>query len=124
MRAHLLDMAGKRPTVLGSMLFRQALSIQMEHKPASSGTFANQIREYESVRDFVASATLAAISDLPFILMFVGVIFFISGPLAIIPLMMIPLIIIVSAAIQWPLAHHEGEPARCVAETGRADRVG
>ena len=76
----------------------------MEHKPASSGTFANQIREYESVRDFVASATLAAISDLPFILMFVGVIFFISGPLAIIPLMMIPLIIIVSAAIQWPLA--------------------
>ncbi|MEZ3415930.1 type I secretion system permease/ATPase [Pantoea dispersa] len=104
-RAHLLDMAGKKADlVLGSMLFRQALSIQMEHKPASSGTFANQIREYESVRDFVASATLAAISDLPFILMFVGVIFFISGPLAIIPLMMIPLIIIVSAAIQWPLA--------------------
>jgi len=104
-RAHLLDMAGKKADlVLGSMLFRQALSIQMEHKPSSSGTFANQIREYESVRDFVASATLAAISDLPFILMFVGVIFFISGPLAIIPLMMIPLIIIVSAAIQWPLA--------------------
>ncbi len=104
-RAHLLDMAGKKADlVLGSMLFRQAMSIQMEHKPSSSGTFANQIREYESVRDFVASATLAAISDLPFILMFVGVIFFISGPLAIIPMMMIPLIIIVSALIQWPLA--------------------
>jgi ATP-binding cassette subfamily C protein LapB len=104
-RAHLLDTAGKKADlVLGSMLFRQALSVQMEHKPASSGTFANQLREFESVRDFVASATLAAISDLPFILMFVGVIYFISGPLAIIPLLMIPLIIIVSVLIQWPLS--------------------
>ena len=104
-RAHLLDMAGKKADlVLGAMLFRQALSVQMEHKPASSGTFANQLREFESVRDFVASATLAAISDLPFILMFVFVIYFIGGPLAIVPLLMIPLIILVSAAIQWPLA--------------------
>lgn len=104
-RAHLLDTAGKKADlVLGSMLFRQALSVQMEHKPASSGTFANQLREFESVRDFVASATLAAISDLPFILMFVGVIYFIGGPLAIIPLLMIPLIIIVSVLIQWPLS--------------------
>jgi ATP-binding cassette subfamily C protein LapB len=104
-RAHLLDVAGKKADlVLGTMLFRQALSIQMEHKPASSGSFANQLREFESVRDFATSATLAAISDLPFVLMFVGVIFVIGGPLGWIPLLLIPVILLISVIIQWPLA--------------------
>lgn len=104
-RAHLLDVAAKKADlVLGAMLFRQALSVKMEHKPASSGAFANQLREFESVRDFATSATLAAISDLPFVLMFVCVIFAIGGPLGWIPLMILPLIIIISLSIQWPLA--------------------
>jgi ATP-binding cassette subfamily C protein LapB len=112
-RAHLLDVAGKKADlVLGTLLFRQALSIQMEHKPASSGSFANQLREFESVRDFATSATLAAISDLPFVLMFVAVIFFVAGPLGWIPLLMIPLILIISILIQWPLARTMKENLR------------
>lgn len=112
-RAHLLDMAGKKADlVLGAMLFRQALSIRMEHKPSSSGSFANQLREFESVRDFSTSATLAAISDLPFVLLFVGVIFAIGGPLGWVPLMLIPLIVIISVIIQWPLARTMQENLR------------
>lgn len=112
-RAHLLDTAGKKADlVLGTMLFRQALSIQMEHKPASSGSFANQLREFESVRDFATSATLAAISDLPFVLMFVAVIFAIGGPLGFIPLTLIPLILIISIGLQWPLARTMKENLR------------
>lgn len=104
-RAHLLDTAGKKADlIVGSILFRQALAVRMEHKPASSGTFANQLREFESLRDFVSSATLAALADLPFVLLFVGVIFAISGPLGFIPLLMLPIIIIISVIIQWPLA--------------------
>ncbi|KRG62898.1 ABC transporter [Stenotrophomonas humi] len=104
-RAHLLDVAGKKADlVLGAMLFRQALSVQMEHKPASSGSFANQLREFESVRDFASSATLAALADLPFVLLFVAVIFFIGGPLGWVPLLVLPLILIISISIQWPLA--------------------
>lgn len=94
------------------MLFRQALSIQMEHKPASSGSFANQLREFESVRDFATSATLATISDLPFVLLFVGVIFAVGGPLGWVPLLLIPLILIISVAIQWPLARTMKENLR------------
>lgn len=104
-RAHLLDTAGKKADlIVGGILFRQALAVRMEQKPASSGTFANQLREYESVRDFVSSATLAAIADLPFVLLFVGVIFSISGPLGLVPLLLLPAILLVSVAIQWPLA--------------------
>jgi ATP-binding cassette subfamily C protein LapB len=86
------------------MLFRQALSVQMEHKPASSGSFANQLREFESVRDFTTSATLATITDLPFVLLFVGVIFAIGGQLGWVTTMVLPLILIISVCIQWPLA--------------------
>ncbi|EIM13323.1 type I secretion system permease/ATPase [Pseudomonas chlororaphis] len=112
-RAHLLDVAAKKADlVLGSMLFRQALSVRMEHKPASSGSFANQLREFESVRDFSTSATLAAISDLPFVLLFVGVIFAIGGPLGWVTLLVLPLILLISILIQWPLARTMQENLR------------
>lgn len=112
-RAHLLDMAGKKADlVLGTLLFRQALAIQMEHRPASAGAFANQLREFESVRDFATSATLAAISDLPFVLMFVAVIFLVGGPLGWVPTLLIPLILLVCLIIQWPLARTMTENLR------------
>ncbi|MGU7816129.1 type I secretion system permease/ATPase [Burkholderia sp. AW49-1] len=104
-RAHLLDVAGKKADlVMGTLLFRQALSVRMENKPASAGSFANQLREYESVRDFATSATLSAISDLPFVLLFIGVVFTIGGSLGWVPALMVPLIIGISVLVQWPLA--------------------
>lgn len=104
-RAHLLDTAGKKADlVIGSILFRQAISIRMEHKPPSSGVFANQVREFESLRDFVSSATLASIIDLPFVLLFVAVIFSIGGWLGFVPLLMLPTLIVISLIIQWPLS--------------------
>lgn len=112
-RSRLLDIAGKKADLLiGSMLFHQAMAIQMERKPASAGSFANRLREFESVRDFVTSASLSALSDLPFVLMFVAVIFTVGGPLGWIPLLMIPIILIVSIAMQWPLARTMQENLR------------
>jgi ATP-binding cassette subfamily C protein LapB len=104
-RAHLLDNAGKKADlIVGSLLFRKALAVRMEHKPASSGTFASQLREFESVRDFVSSATLATLADLPFVLLFMTVMFTIGGALGWVPLLMLPLILLVCVVIQWPLA--------------------
>jgi len=104
-RAHVLDTAGKKADlVLGSLLFRQALAIRMERRPASAGSFAHRLREFESVRDFATSATLSAVSDLPFVFLFVAVVFAVGGPLGWIPLLMIPLIVSLGAIVQWPLA--------------------
>lgn len=112
-RAHVLDTAGKKADlVLGSLLFRQALAIRLERRPASAGSFAHRLREFESVRDFATSATLSAVSDLPFVLLFVGVIFAVAGPLGWIPLLMIPIIIGIGVAVQWPLARAMRENLR------------
>ena len=112
-RAHLVDVAGKKADlVLGAMLFRKLLATRMEHRPQSAGSHASQLREFESVRDFVTSATVSSLSDLPFCLMFVGVIALIGGPLALVPLLSLPVVVVLSICIQWPLA-------RCMRENQR-----
>ena len=112
-RSYVLDIAGKKADlVLSGKLFRQALAVRMEYKPGSPGTFANQLREFDSVRDFITSATLSAIADLPFVLLFVGVIFAVGGPLGWVPLLMIPIVAIVSVIVQWPLARIMNEHLR------------
>lgn len=112
-RAYLLDVAGKKADlILGARLFRQVMALRLESKPGSSGAFANQFREYEAVRDFVTSATLATLSDLPFCLLFLGIIYLIGGPLAIIPLLAVPVILLLSIACQWPLSRYMQENIR------------
>jgi ATP-binding cassette subfamily C protein LapB len=112
-RAYLIDVAGKKADlILGAKLFRQVMAMRMEHKPQSSGTFANQLRDFEAVRDFVTSATLATLSDLPFCVLFMFIIYMIGGPLAIVPVLAIPIILIVSVIIQWPLGRYMEENIR------------
>ena len=71
LRGYLIDAAGKKAdTILASTLFQQAMNVKMEAKPASSGAFANNLREFEVLRDFFTSATVASLVDLPFIFIF------------------------------------------------------
>lgn len=104
-RAYLLDSAGKKADlILGAKLFRQLMEVRLEHKPASAGSFANQFREFESVRDFITSASLATLADLPFCLLFIFVLFLISGPLALVPLGAMIVLLAVCTYIQLPLS--------------------
>ncbi|MBD9676876.1 type I secretion system permease/ATPase [Pseudomonas sp. PDM18] len=104
-RAYLIDNAGKKADlILGSILFRQLMEVRLEHKPPSAGSFANQFREFESVRDFITSASLATLADLPFCLLFVFVLFVIGGPLALVPLGAMIVLLGLCAYIQWPLS--------------------
>lgn len=104
-RAHLIDNAGKKADlVLGTKLFRQLMEVRLEHKPLSAGSFANQFREFESVRDFITSASLATLADLPFCLLFVFVLFVLGGPLALVPLGAMIVLLALCAYIQWPLS--------------------
>ena len=112
-RSHMVDTAGKKADlILGAALFRQALAVRLEARPASAGSFANQLREFESLRDFATSATVATLTDLPFVILFVGVIAMIGGPLAWVPFLVIPVVVLVGVAIQWPLSRHMQENLR------------
>ncbi|MGR8931547.1 MAG: type I secretion system permease/ATPase [Gammaproteobacteria bacterium] len=106
LRAHLLDSTGKKLDLqLSSRLFEQALKIRLDAKPSSAGAFSSQVREFESVREFFTSSTAGAISDLPFVLIFLVVIALIGGPVVWAPFFAIWLMILPSWLLQGRMAY-------------------
>ncbi|TDQ81313.1 ATP-binding cassette subfamily C protein LapB [Dongia mobilis] len=104
LRAYFLDVAGKSlDRKVSSAIFQQILSIRMSAGPQSSGAFASNIQQYETLRDFFTSATLSAIIDLPFVIIFLVIIFVIAGNVAIVPAVLIPVVILVSILVQFPM---------------------
>ncbi len=105
LRGYFLDIAGNKADLLmGGILFRQALGLRLEARPASAGAFSAQLREFESLRDFMTSATLTALADLPFAFFFIWVISLIAAPLHLVPLLAVPLVMLVGLLAQIPLA--------------------
>jgi ATP-binding cassette, subfamily C, bacterial LapB len=81
LRASFIDLAGQRADkAVGRRIFDQVLDIRMQARRGSTGATANTLREFETLREFFTSASLVAIVDLPFISLFVLVIWLIGGP--------------------------------------------
>lgn len=87
-------------------IFEQYVEVSNTKDHKSVGELSSVMRDFEVYRDFMSSATLLTLIDLPFVLVFVGVIYLISGPLFIVPLICIPIILIVILAIQPILARN------------------
>ncbi|MCZ8185902.1 MAG: type I secretion system permease/ATPase [Beijerinckiaceae bacterium] len=103
-RSHMIDLTGKQADgVLAAQIFEHLLSIRMRVRPARVGVLANQIRDFDSVREFFTSATLIAVTDLLFAFLFIGILFLIAGPLAWIPLILLPVVMAIGILIQRPL---------------------
>jgi ATP-binding cassette subfamily C protein LapB len=82
LRGHFVDLAGSRADVkISAHIMERVLGMRMEQRPPSAGAFAANLRAFESVRDFISSATVVALVDLPFALLFLGVIAWIAPTL-------------------------------------------
>ena len=104
LRSHFLGIASKRAdTIMSNKIFNHILNIKMEAKPSSTGQFVSRLQSFESVREFFTAATLAAIVDLPFVIIFILVIIYIAGPLAYITIATVLISIIFSWYLQRPL---------------------
>jgi ATP-binding cassette subfamily C protein LapB len=101
LRAYFLDMASARAdAAMADALFEQVLDIKMKVRLGSTGNLASVLKEFESVREFLTSATLTAFIDLPFALIFLVVIYLIGGPIVWVPLVAIPVMILAALAVQ------------------------
>jgi ATP-binding cassette, subfamily C, bacterial LapB len=101
LRSHLIDLAGRKTDlIIGARLMRQALGVRMEHKPESAGGYAHYMAQIELVREFFASASLSALSDLPFILIFIGMTFVVAGELGWVVASAVPLILTITLVLQ------------------------
>ncbi len=96
LRAYFVDIAGAQvDREIGEHLFERILAIRLELKKGSTGSLSGLLREFETLRDFFASATLTAVVDVPFILVTLTVIALIGGKVVLVPLLMIPLVVLV-----------------------------
>ncbi|WP_146180866.1 type I secretion system permease/ATPase [Limnohabitans sp. 2KL-17] len=104
LKARLVDLAGRKADLsLNATLLREIMAIRLEHRPQSIGIFASSMRDFESLRDFMSSASMVMVVDMPFILMFLVLIAFIGGPIAWIPAAAVPILVIVGLWAQRPL---------------------
>lgn len=104
LRGYFIDLAGRRVDVIaGRRIYDQLLNMKLSERPASSGSFANMLRDFDSVRDFITSATLTGIIDLPFTFLFLFVIWMLGGSIAFVLAFLIILVFIAGALLQIPL---------------------
>jgi len=102
LRSRFVDEASARIDVqLSATLMERVLGIRLEHRPESVGSFASNLRGFEQVRDFIASTTVTTLIDLPFALLFVGVLFVLSPWLAL-PVIAAFVLIVIAG---WVLQH-------------------
>lgn len=105
LRAQFVDKAGKRADArMSRLIFEKIITMKLDNRRQMSGAMASIVREFDTLREFFTSATLIAVIDLPFIFLFIWVIWLIAGPLAIIPLIAVPLVILTGLVIQPFLA--------------------
>ena len=104
LRAYFIDIAGKKSDILiSASIFSKVNNITMASRPKSVGAFAKNLQEFESIRDFITSASITTLVDIPFMFLIIGVIWLIGGPVGYIPIVTIALIVLYSIIIQVPL---------------------
>lgn len=112
-RGHLTDIAGKKADlIISSAIFRRVMALKLADRPASAGSYASNLREFESVRDFMTSVSILTLVDMPFLLLFLLVMYFIGGNLVLVPVLIIPLVMLVGFLVQKPMAKSINESMR------------
>jgi len=106
LRSYFVDVAGRNADVLiGSRIMQHLMSARLDHMPESAGAVANNIREFESLREFFSSSSLVALLDLPFLLLFIWVVYYIGGLMVLPVLIAVPLVFLVGFFLQMPFQH-------------------
>jgi subfamily B ATP-binding cassette protein HlyB/CyaB len=97
-RQYLILHTGNRvDAVLGAAVFEHLFKLPpryFEHRP--TGVIAARLHGVENIREFVASAAVTLILDLPFLLIFLGIMFYYSVMLTCVALAMMSVIVVLS----------------------------
>ncbi len=104
MRSYILErVAAKVGTQFDGALMQRLMMTNTEHMSLSVGERSNLFRELQAIREFYAARFMPTLVDLPFFLLFLLVIYLISPPLALVPVVGSIVIILFNAAIQIPI---------------------
>ena len=104
LRNGMLETIARRVDVKAATgIFRQAMNVKLLNRPGGAASIANHIRDFELVREFFASSTFVSLIDLLFIGIFIAVLFLIVGPIAYVPLVAVPVVLVLALLAQIPI---------------------
>ncbi|MGE4266805.1 MAG: type I secretion system permease/ATPase [Deferribacterales bacterium] len=105
LRHHFLEISAKKTEMmLSSRLFGKVMDYRLSDRPKIVGSFASNIKDFDMIRNFLSSSSLAVFVDFPFMIIFFAVIACIGGTLMFfIPLIICILILAYAFAIRKPL---------------------
>lgn len=103
-RTYFLEIAAKKSDIImSSVIFEKVLDMKMSVFPRSIGSFASNLKDFDSIRSFLTSATLTAFIDIPFAVLFLFVIWYLGGAIVWVPVITIVLILGYALLIRKPL---------------------
>jgi ATP-binding cassette subfamily C protein LapB len=93
-RAYFIDIAGKKSDVmLSAKIFKHVQATELSSRPKSTGTFAKQLGDFDSIRELITSSSMTLVIDMPFTIIFLIVIYIMAGSLVIVPIVAMILIL-------------------------------
>ncbi len=103
-RAYFLEVAGRKSDIImSSIIFEKVMDLKMSSMPRSLGSFANILKEFESIRGFLTASTISLVIDLPFVIFFLVTIYYIAGPIVLITIMIMVLLILYTLILKKKL---------------------
>jgi ATP-binding cassette subfamily C protein LapB len=106
LRSSLADHFGKKADLeLSDFFYSRLLDMRNDARPRSPGSLIAQMRDFEAVRELLTSTAFGVLLDVPFVIIFIIVMFLLGGELAFVPLVAAPLIVIPGLLMQYPLAN-------------------
>ncbi len=100
-RGSFVDAASARiDRVVSENLFERVARRDVNLDKQATGALANTVREFDVLKEVIGSASFTVFSDLPFVLLFLVVLYIIGGPVAAVPAMVVPGVIIFGLLVQ------------------------
>ena len=104
LRSYTLEVIAKRSDVLiSSRIFEHVLAMKLPSPFSSVGAFASHLKEFDTIRSFFTASSMATLIDVPFLIIFLVVIWFIGGDIVAVPLVAMFVILFYSFLIKYPL---------------------
>jgi ATP-binding cassette subfamily C protein LapB len=101
LRGIFVDRAGARVDQrVSAGLFERIARHDTELTKTATGSLAGTVRNFDILKDAIGSASFTVLVDLPFIFLFIYVLYLIGGPLALVPAIIVPTVIIFALCLQ------------------------
>ena len=96
-RGRLIDDMGRRlESEVSADLVSKLQGMKFDNKRTPPASLGSLMREFSSVREFFTATSMGSISDIPFVFIFLAVIYVIAGPIVIVVLIAMLIIILAS----------------------------